>query len=279
MKTNLFENKYRPSNAAKIFFVDIVCFLLVAFISIGVCYAYFSHKLEVGGFSTMANVNVQYQYDVTEGNYQQVNTVYGKVNNEDERDLAGVTITPGDTITIVGRAVNTSNVSVYVLAKLTIVTSKGTINAWYNIGSNAPVGAEAENPDALPNAIETEESKQLYKKSMTTASGKTDEVYQVGAGVLGGSYKDGEITKYRYKELAIPYTFEGEEYENGDTITSITLTLHVHQRDYLDAAEDFISLYKPHASNISQANPNGFINGYTTESIYAVHQITGDKLV
>ena len=233
MKIDLFENRYRPSNVAKIFFVDIVCFLLVAFISIGACYAYFSHKLEVKGVSTMANVSVQYQYEVEEGTYQAVDEVYGKINDKAEQKLTGALITPGDTITILGRAVNTSNVAVYVLAKLTIVTSNGTVEVWYNIGSNAPASGEDENPESLPNDIELGGYEKLYKESMTTAGGRTDDVYQIGAGVLGGSYKQGETTIYRYKELAIPYKFAGEDYENGDTITSISLTLHVHQRDYL----------------------------------------------
>ena len=51
----------------------------------------------------------------------------------------------------------------------------------------------------------------------------------------------------------------------------------VHQKDHLNTALDFIELYKPLATGITEHN-NGFINGYTTESIYAAHYITGNRL-
>lgn len=278
MKIDLFENKYKSSNGFKIFFIDIVCFLLVAVVSIGFCYSYFSHSIEISGFSTTANVDVEYQYyDTQQSKYVVGQQVYGKINNGAEQLLTGAMITPGDTITILGRVVNTSNVAVYVLAKLTIVVNGEPKEIWYNIGTNDAEMTGVANSSALPNANEEYDYKTLTMLDMTTPSGKTDKVYQVGAGSLAGSYKSGEETKYHHKDLAIPYVFTGSEYKNGDTITSITLTIHVHQRDHLSSAKDFIELYKPHATNISEGN-NGFINGYTTESIYAAHYITGNKL-
>lgn len=278
MKRNLFENKYEPSSAMKIVFVDIVCFLLVCIFSVGFCYSYFSDNVSISGDTAMAHVAVQYQYGATDSTYAPVSDVYGQINGGDVQKLNGATITPGDTITIVGRAVNTSSVAVYVLAKLTLVTSKGTEEVWYNIGSNDPASGESQNTSALPNTIENYGYQQLYLEDMTTSAGRTDKIYQIGAGSLAGSYVQNEVTYYYHKDLAIPYTFEGDKYENGDTITSISLTLHVHQKDHLSTASDFINLYKPHATGITETSPNGFINNYTTESIYATHHITGNLL-
>lgn len=281
MKRDLFENKYQPNNnGLKIFFIDIICFLMVTVISIGFCYAYFSHRVDVSGFSTTANVTVQYQYDVAgNGNYVAVSDVYGKINNGANQSLTGIIINPGDTITILGRALNTSNVPVYVLAKLEVITNKGTDVVWYNIGTNDPKATGVENSDALPNDVEENGYLKLETADMTTAAGRTDKIYQVGAGSLGGSYVQDNVTHYYYKDLAIPYKFDGETYENGDTVTSISLTLHVHQKDHLSTAADFVNLYKPHATGITAQVPNGYINGYRTESIYAAHYITGNKLV
>ncbi|MBQ7798588.1 MAG: hypothetical protein IJ371_05645 [Clostridia bacterium] len=260
MKVDLFENKYRPSNGLKIVFIDIVCFLLVAIVSVGFCYSYFSHRIDVEGFSTTAKVDVEYQYDVTDGTYALVSDVYATVNGGTEQTLTSITktqpLTPGDTITIVGRAYNASNVQVYVLARLEVVTSKGTEVVWYNIGTNDPaidngVQTGADTPDAL--------SAEDYK---TLSIDETTKLYTVGAGSLGA---------YKYKELAIPYEIS-KELENGDTVTSINLTLHVHQKKYLRSETSDFKLYSKYE------NANKQINGYDTESIYAAHYITGNKL-
>lgn len=270
MKINLFENKYHKSNIMKIFFADIVCFLLVAVVSIGVCYSYFSHGIDIAGSGKMANVSVQYQYDkTTDGVYEAVDEVYGKVNGGTERLLTDLIITPGDEITIVGRAVNTGNVSVYVIAKLTVVTSRGTDIIYYNIGNNDPGLDGYENSDALPNSKENHEYLELYAENMTN-NGVTHKVHQIGAGSLAGSKEVEGVTTYYHKDLAISYTFDGDTYENGDTVTSISLELLVHQRQYLNTAPD-IDLYNSHATN-------GKINGYSVESIYAVHYMLDEKL-
>lgn len=262
MKINLFENKYKPSNAIKIFFVDIVCFLLVSIVSVSFCYSYFSDKVSVSGSTTMAKLSVQYQVNAGSG-YADASDIYVILNEDEDatQKLSETIIQPGDTITIVGRAVNTSNVSVYVLGRLQIVVKKnGSANSttetiWYNIGSNDN-GTGAETPEALENAPI------LYTDNTTG-------LYQVGAGSLGAG---------KNKELTIDHTFVGTQYENGDVIESVTFTLYVHQKDHLSTASDFIELYKPHATGITQSNPNGFINGYTTESVYAAHYITGNTL-
>lgn len=265
MKINLFENKYKPSNAIKIFFVDIVCFLLVSIVSVSFCYSYFSDNVSVEGSTTMAKLSVQYQVNAGSG-YAAVDDIYMVLNEEPNSNdaeiekLSETIIQPGDTITIVGRAVNTSNVSVYFLARLEIVVKKNgseqstTKTIWYNIGSNDN-GEGAETP-AVVEAVE------LYTDNTTG-------LYQVGAGSLGSG---------KYKELQVSHTFAGTEYENGDVIESVTFTLQVHQKDHLSTASDLIELYKPHATGITQANPNGFINGYTTESVYATHYMTGNAL-
>ena len=252
MKANLFENKYKQSNAVKVLFADVVCFLIVTILSIGFCYSYFSASAGVSGSTKTANVAVQYQYNGS------VSTeIYGTINGGTIRSLTNATFTPGDKIVIVGRAYNVSNVPVYVLAELKIVTSSGTITEWYNIGSNDPAFSEGVQVEEDDVSALTEYPK-LTKE--TQSDGK--EIHQVGAGSLGAS---------KYKNLAIPYEFNGAEYDNDDTITSIKLTLHVHQKAHLRSETTDFVLYAKYESE-------GKINGYDTESIYATHQMTGDIL-
>jgi len=265
MKIDLFENKYKPSNIAKIFFVDIVCFLLVAFITFGVCYAYLSDRSEVKGEGTTANVGVLYKYDGVEAT-----EVYAKINNSaTAKSLTNVKIMPGDKITIVGVAESISNVSVYLLAKLEIKTKQNgqdvTEIVWFNIGSNDPAkdnnGVEIADPDHTPDALIESNYKHLTTVNKITANGSHN-IYQVGAGSLGA---------YKTKNFAIPYTFDGNKYANGDEITEIKFSLHVHQKGYLREASDFY-LY----SQFEDANKK--INGYATESIYASHYMAGTQL-
>ena len=63
MRIDLFENKYSPSKVSKILFFDIVCFLLVASVAFGLCYAYFSDKVAAAGVASMASMSVDYQDD------------------------------------------------------------------------------------------------------------------------------------------------------------------------------------------------------------------------
>ncbi len=281
MKLDLFENKYRPSNMMKIFFVDIVCFLLVSAISLGMCYAYLSDSVSVKGSVNTAFVDVEYQYDLGEG-YTSVSDIYVKLNNENQvttlSEIKDI-LTPGDTITIVGRALNTSNIAVYVLAKLEIEHIKGGVEGkevvWINIGDNNP----QYNPttgdlltEETKEALDKDSYKQLTTADMVDEQGKTHKVYQVGAGIIAGSVKKGESTYYHYKELAIPYKFSGDEYVNGDKITKITFTLTVHQKNYLRSDKTDFVLY----SQFEDANKK--INNYDTESIYAAHYMTGNLL-
>ena len=255
MKLDLFNNKYKPSNVTKIIFADIVCFLLVAIFSVGFCYAYFTDKKIASGSAGMASVTIEYQYQVS-GTYKPVTTTYAKLNNETEvRDLGTkLIITPGDTLTIVGRAVNTSNVPIYMLGKIEVnykVAENAetiTLTEWYNIGSNEPQivdgTLEAETPNAVtPKALKT----------------NTDGMYIVGAGSLGVG---------KYKELAIPYTFDGNLFKNGYIIESVVFTLHAHQMQYLNTAKDF--------GDYSSATTDGVT--YSHESIYATHHMVGNLL-
>lgn len=261
MKIDLFENKYKPSNAVKIFFADVVCFLLVAMITIGLCYAYLSDKADVSGTASTAKVAVEYQY-----NGAVSSEVYVKVNGGAVQALSSAQILPGDKITIVGSIVSQSNVSAYTLAKLEIVSIQSgeevTETIWYNIGSNDPTfdanGEEIVDGVNNTTALDEEGYIELYTEELTVG-GQTHTVYKVGAGSLGA---------YKTKDLAIPYTFDGETYKNGDTIVSVTLTLHAHQKDHLSSASDW-DLYNQYA---------GQITGYDIESIYAVHYITGTQL-
>jgi hypothetical protein len=255
MKLDLFNNKYKRGNVVKIIFADIVCFLLVSVFSISFCYAYFSDRVSSTGFTGMASVSIEYQYQVS-GSYKPVDSVYGKFNNESTvRDLGTqFTITPGDTLTIVGRAVNTSGVPVFVLGKVEVSYKVAenaqpiTLTSWYNIGTNDPQLVNGTMQSETPGA---EESKLLKTNE--------DGMYIIGAGSLGAG---------KYKDLSVVYTFDGELYQNGYIIQSVTLTLHAYQKQYLNSADDF--------DNYSSATTDGVT--YSHESIYATHQIVGNLL-
>ncbi len=240
MKIDLFENKYKVSNIAKVLFIDIVCFLLFSVISVSVCYAYFSSKADVTGTGTLAGVSVEYHANVDSA-YISVSEIYVDDGYGASMPLANSVITPGDTITIVGHAVNTSDVGVYAIAKVTVnwvdLTEEKTEDTWYTVGGKT--GSE------------------FIELTMDNNG-----IYQVGAGSIDS--KD-------YIELAIPYTFDGATYENTDQITKITVTLYVHQKDHLRNASDFenYSAYE---------DASGKINEYATESIYATHYMTGNIL-
>ncbi|MFQ6723870.1 MAG: hypothetical protein ACLRFE_00865 [Clostridia bacterium] len=265
MRIDLFKNQYKESNASKILFIDVICFLLVAILSLGICYAYMSDSADVSGDATTAHISIQYQYSVGDnGAYTAVNNLYGSINNGTIASIDGKVFVPGDSIVIVGRAVNTSNVSAYVLAKLEInYTRNGNVykeEVWYNIGSNEPVYDEDGKTIVAetPNALASNEYKKLYTAEM---GADNEDVYQIGAGSFGAN---------KYKDLAIPYQFDGEKFTNGDVINSIKLYLCAHQKDYLRSASDF--------EKYSKYETSGHINGYTTESIYASHYITGKEL-
>ena len=244
MKINMFQNKYQTSNLLKIFFVEVVCFLVVAILSIGVCYSYFSDKEDATGNASMAIMTIDYRTDATNENTS-VNVVYGYLSSSTNKTATEITsstiITPGDVLTVKGYAVNTSEVGVYVLAKLEVSfndgTADGTDVAWYNISNNTELTMD------------------------------DNGLYEIGASAL-----DAHKTGTYYQELSFNYTFDGTKYINDYTITGIKLTLHIHQKDYLQDASDY--------GNYSQFDEDGdgYINGYAISSLYAAHYITGNVL-
>ena len=256
MRRDIFQENYK-GNAVKVLFADLVVFLLVTIFSIGFCYSYFSDEVKATGNTTTAVVTVAYRADYDDAGSSE--TIYGCINNASgtaqEISTKNIALTPGDALYIKGYAVNTSNVAVYVLAKLEIeiteqvdenTTTTTTETHWYNIANNQLVDSTATG-------------------SYTSQAG----VYKVGASSLEAYDSKYERDDF-YKELSIKYEYDGATHTNAHTITSIKLTLHVHQKEYLRQADDF--------TKYSTEEVEGKIGDYTTESIYAAHQITGKTL-
>lgn len=223
MKKDIFENRFKRGNVFKIFFANIVCFLLVAVVSVAFCYSYFSDKVDVSGDTSTALLSIDYQ----DNSNVSISNIYAKLNGDTATTLTGISICPGDEITISGSAVNTSDVAIYVLGKME-VTNKDTSGniidkeiVWYNIADNAP----------------------LYIQQG---------LFQIGASSLevGAS-----------QALSVPYTFEGDRYDNNYATIELNFTLYAHQKDYLELADD----YGKYTEAI----------GYTQSSIYATHYMTG----
>lgn len=252
MKRDIFQENYK-NNAMKVLFVDLVIFLLVTIFSVGFCYSYFSAKVDATGSATTAMVTVAYRTNYNDKNNRDV--IYGNIEDGEVQDISStdLKLTPGDTLYIKGYAVNTSNVSVYVLAKLEVTITETTADGstevvetyWYNIVNNKKV---AETVDGnFPSPVTR---------------------YTIGASSLAPVDKDYVRTDF-YQELSIPYTYDGK-YTNAHTITNVKLTLNVHQKDYLRISDDF--------SKYSVGEVDGNLGEYETESIYAAHQITGQLL-
>lgn len=242
MKRNMFQNKYTNSNLLKIFFADIVCFLVVAICSVGFCYSYFNDKADASGTAGMAKVTIDYR-KVAGDEDTSIDVVYGSINGGSLVDLtSSVFISPGDVLNIRGYAVNTSNVAVYVLAKLEITVDDGTQETteakWFNISNNLEL---------------TEDATGLY---------------EVGASSLDIA---GTGTTY-YQAISLTYTFEGAKYTNEHEIKGVKLTLHAHQKEYLELASDYSKYSK------FDDDKDGYISGYTIQSLYAAHYITGELL-
>ena len=249
MKRDIFQENYK-GNALKVLFADLVVFLLVTILSVGFCYAYFSSKVEAMGSATTAMVTVAYRT-----NYSDITnrtTIYGSLNGGTAKEVSttNISLTPGDNLTIKGYAVNTSNVPVYVLAKLEVTIKEDVLDGedvtitetyWYNISNNQIIEQTSDGE---------------FASSVTR--------YTLGA----SSLEDVNKTGY-YQELSIPYTYSSK-YTNLHTVTNIELTLHVHQKDYLRMGDDF--------SKYSIGEVDGKLGAYDTESIYAAHQITGRLL-
>lgn len=242
MKRYIFQNQYSNSNALKIFFADVVCFLIVAICSVGFCYSYFSSKADASGSAGMARVSVDYRKVATDDT-SSTDIIYGSVNNGSLVDLTkSVFISPGDVLSIKGYAVNTSNVDVYVLAKIEITINDGTQDItkekWFNISNNL---------------------------ELTVGD---NGLYQVGASSLTAT---GVGTTY-YQAISLTYTFDGEEYTNNHEIKGVKLSLHAHQKEYLELAGDYTNYSK------FDTDKDGYINGYSVPSLYSAHYMIGNLL-
>ena len=145
MKLDVFSNKSNKHGLLKILFVDIVCFFVITISLISFCYSYFSDKADVEGKVNTAMVSIDYRTDKDDPSSSS-NEIYAQVNGGALTTLSSITtINPGDNIVIKGYAVNTSDVSVYTLAKLQVINHDynldiiDTETIWYNISSNTPV--------------------------------------------------------------------------------------------------------------------------------------------
>lgn len=223
MKKSKFENKYKSSNIAKMFFANVVCFLLVSIVSFAFCYAYFSDKVDAEGSTSTALISIEYCKDANTS----IDNVYAQLNGDTATTLTGISVLPGDEITIKGIAVNTSKVNIYVLGRLEVVNKDyngdiiDTEVVWYNIQNNNP----------------------LYVQRG---------LFQVGASTMVAGTT---------QELNITYEIEGDRYTNDYADVDLTFSLYSHQKDYLNTADDY--------------NNYTSVNGYSQDSIYATHYMTG----
>ncbi|MBO5910230.1 MAG: hypothetical protein J6Q15_01835 [Clostridia bacterium] len=246
MKLDLFENQYKPSNMIKIFFADIVCFLLVAIVSIGFCYSYFSDGVNIKGSTTTAMMVIDYRND----NNVSVDNIYAQVNGKTASTLSNIKVCPGDTVNIKGKAVNANednslitDVDVYLLAKLIIESKDASGNIidtetiWYNVGEAT----------AVPLYVERG-------------------LFQIGASVLAADSS---------QNINIQYVIEGERYNNDYSTIAMTLELHSHQKDYLNLAEDYDN-YSAVTTNVTINQATKSVT-YSKESIYATHAMVGRK--
>ena len=207
MKLDVFCNKSNKHSLLKILFVDIVCFFVITISLISFCYSYFSDKADVTGKVSTAMVSIDYRTNKDDPSSSS-NEIYAQVNGGALTTLSSITtINPGDDIVIKGYAVNTSDVSVYTLAKLQVINYDynsdiiDTETVWYNISSNTPVYIQ-------------------QGVAKVTAS-----VLNVGAS----------------QAINISYTFDEERYTNEYSSISVSLALYAHQKDYLNLSEDYIN--------------------------------------
>lgn len=244
MKRDILQNQYKSKGLFGTLIADIVCFLVVIALSVGFCYSYFSDKVNVMGNATTATIAIAYQ----DGSGAKLTDITGQINGGSAATLNGKRIAPGDTITITGNAVSigkdgtsaTASSDSYVLAQLDVIgldtaeiTGKDdtyikehTIDKetiWYNIADGKIVYAERG-------------------------------LFQIGASVLAAKGT---------QALSISYTFEGDKYNEQYLGVKLVLTLHTHQKDFLNLAEDY--------------NNYSAVGTYAKESIYATHCITGRK--
>lgn len=233
MKRDILQKQYKTAGLFRTFIADIICFFVITVLSVGFCYSYFSDKVDVLGDATTATIAVSYQ----DGAGAKLTNITAKVNGGASAGLNGIQIAPGDTITITGNAVSigdegtaaSATADAYLLAELNIVNKDASGNiideetVWYNVVNNKVVYVERG-------------------------------LFQVGASVLQAGAT---------QALSIPYTFEGDKYNENYQTISLALTLHTHQKAFLDLAEDY--------------NNYSAVGTYSKESIYATHRITGRK--
>ncbi len=231
MKRDILQKQYKTTGLFRTFFADIICFLIVTVLSVGFCYSYFSDKVDVLGNATTATIAISYQNSAG----ATLTNVTAKVNGGTSASLNGIKIAPGDTITITGNAVSigdegtaeSATADTYLLAELNIINKDSSGNlideetVWYNVANNKVVYAERG-------------------------------LFQVGASILQAGAT---------QALSIPYTFEGDKYNENYATISLTLTLHTHQKDFLDLADGYSNYLA--------------VGTYSKESIYATHCIIG----
>lgn len=227
--------------------IDLICFIVVSALSFGFCYSYFSDEVKASGEATTASLIVEYWQTATSGTPS--STVYAIIDGTSNAvaldSIENDEIVPGQSVTIKGYAVNTSNINVYIMGKLEIEAEdknglvKYTETVWYNIGngqscngSNLTIGASS-----------------LTASTWVENNGETTITTPDSA----------------KQELSLIYTFDGATFVNGDKITKFNFTLEAHQSSYLTLAEDY--------DNFSSIT-NGAVN-YSQNQVYAAYCITG----
>lgn len=242
MKRDLLQNN-RFGSWRRIIFADLICFAIILIAIFGFCYAYFSNKVQIDGNTNMGSLDIMYCQNSTDTTGS--STIYGSINGDSTVDLntASSIITPGDTLKIQGYAVNTSNVDVFVLGRLEVnFTNQNSVSEkdviWYNISSGTPLYVEKG-------------------------------LFQVGASVLYASGIFGDK-----QQINASYTFTGDKFVSGYSITSVKFELYGHQAMYLDFAKEF----DMDSSYNSYITASGGKNVYNDSSKKLVcHLITGRR--
>lgn len=204
MRRNLLQgNNY---SWGKAIFANLICFAVVLIFSFGLCYAYFSERLEISGGSNLGVMHVMYCRSLADTAGTSV--IFGSINGGTAQDISSIDIAPGDTLAIKGYAVNNGNIDVFVLGRLEVVATDAnneteTEVVWYNISNG---------------------------QSLYVEKGR----FQVGASVL---YSNGNLGDKQ--EINASYVFEGDRYINGYDISSVKFELFGYQAEFLDFSGDF----------------------------------------
>lgn len=242
MRTNLLQDKHSRSRR-KLIFVEVICLAIVAMLSFGLCYAYFSGSVTLSGTPRMGVLEVMYCKNSTDTTGSAA--IYGSINNGTASDLSTIRyVAPGEKLAIKGYAVNSSNIDVFVLGRLEVVATTPNGNTetevvWYNISNG----------------------QELYVEQ-----GR----FQVGASVLYANGGTGDR-----QEINASYTFDGDKYTNGYSITSVKFELLGHQAEHLDFASD-MDLDTRYNSYITKSGGKNVYNDNSKKLV--CHYITGRML-